>query len=72
MGSPDFFATAPVKFLRYEATSTQGDVNNAAGVSHQLEEIEYFGVVIPEPSSLALLLFGMVLAATRGIRSLRK
>ena len=59
-GSPDFTTPQAYRFLRYEATNTLGGSGRTAGQEHQLEEIEYFGTVVPEPATLALAALGLL------------
>ena len=50
----DFATPTAYSIFRYQATSV------ISGLNHQLNELEFFGRKIPEPSSLALLGLGML------------
>jgi len=53
-GSPDYATPDAYRYFRYSATNTLGGSGRSPGQEHQLEEIEYFGSVVPEPTTLLI------------------
>lgn len=51
--SEDFASPAAYSIFRYQSTSV------TSGTSHQLNELEFFGNAVPEPSVLALFALGL-------------